>query len=331
MVCVFLFFCTVFLYPEKVAEFSEIMQPVRINIDGNEMFVVDARSKIAVFSISDLRFLRDISRSGEGPGEFRYLPFIKIFADSVFLGALNKVMVFSREGKLIEEKRLYPIARALPVKDNYVSFGTEREGEETYRTVNLLNTDLKKIKALHRQLRIPRRRGINPIRDYLGFDTFKDKIFIADSRQGFVIEVFNSLGEKLDTIEKKVEKIRISDDFKGKYVEQLEKRPGGQGAEWRVAIQRFGVEYQKFFPDIREFLVVDDKIYVQTYKTKEGKTEFIVLDSEGNTLQAAFLPLYEKGSLVDKHVYTFYKDYYYYLKYSEDNEIWELHRIKLKK
>jgi len=327
--CVLLLFCIVILHAEKVAEFPELMQPIRINIDGDEMFVVDGRSKIEVFSISEQKLLREISKSGQGPGEFRYLPFMKIFPDSVFLGAYNKVMVFSRDGRIIEEKRQFPVAKALPVKENCVSFGTEREGEDTYRTVNLLNPDLKKIKELHRRLRILRKGGINPIRDYLDFDTHGDKIFIADSREGFVIKIFDNLGGKQYTINNEVEKIRITNEFKTAYIEQLTARPGGQGAEWKVAVDRFGVKYDRYFPDIREFLVADDKIYVQTYRTKQGKTEFIVLDFNGDSFQPVFLPLYEEESLIDKHVYTFYKGDYYFLKYNDDKEIWELHRIEL--
>jgi len=157
---IFLLFGAVFLYSEKVAEFPELMQPIRINLDGSEMFVVDGRSKIEVFSIPGQKLLREISKSGQGPGEFRYLPFLKIFPDSVFLGAQNKIMVFSKDGNLIEEKRLYPIAKAFPVKENYVSSGTARDGDDVYRTVNLLDQDLRKIKELHRQLRLdPFREG----------------------------------------------------------------------------------------------------------------------------------------------------------------------------
>ncbi len=325
----FLILCAVILYAEKVAEFPELMQPVRITIDGNEMYIVDGRTKIEVYSVSEQKLLREISKSGQGPGEFRYLPFLKIFPDSVFLGAYNKIMIFSKDGKLTEEKRLYPITKAFPVEDNYVSFGTEREGEDIYRTVNLLGPDLRKKKELHRHLRIRRKGGINPIQDYMDFDTPGDKIFIADSREGFVIEVFDSSGEKQYTINKEVKKNRITNEFKTAYVEQLTSRPGGQGQEWKVAIDRWGAEYDRFFPDIREFQVADDKIYVQTYRTEQGKTEFVVMDLEGNSSKSVFLPLYEEGSLVDKHVYSFSNGNYFYLKYNDNKEIWELHRFLL--
>ena len=327
---VFILFWVVNLHAEKVAEFPEMMQPVRITIDGNEMFVVDGRSKIEVYSLSDQKLLREISKSGQGPGEFHREPYLKIFPDSIFIGVYNKVMFFSKEGKFIEENRLYPIGRALPVGDNYVSLGTVREKDDLYRTVNLLNSDLKMTRELHHHLRIRIQGGFNPIQDYMNFDTLGDKIFIADSREGFVIEVFDSEGEKLYTIDKEVEKIRIPNEFRTAYIEQLTSRPGGQGQEIQAAVDQWGLRYDRYFPDIREFMVADDRIFVQTYRMDKGKNEFIVLDLEGNSTRSHFLPAYEEGSLVDKYVYTFYGGDYYHLKYNEDKEIWELHRILLK-
>ncbi|UCE41021.1 MAG: hypothetical protein JSV17_16520 [Candidatus Aminicenantes bacterium] len=329
LMCFILILCAIILHAEKVAEFPEMMQPARIKIDGNEMFVVDSRSKIEVYSLSEQMLLREISKKGQGPGEFQYLPFLKIFPDSLFLGAYTKVMVFSKDGKLIEENRQFPVTKALPAGDNYVSFGTVREGEDIYRTVNLIGSDMKQIKELHRHLRVRRKGGINPIRDYMNFDTLGNRIFIADSREGFVIEVFDSSGEKEYIIDKELEKIRITNEFKTAYIEQLTSRPGGQGQEWKTAVDQWGVEYDRFFPDIREFQVADDRIYVQTYKTEQRKTEFIILDLKGSSSQSVFLPLYEEGSLVDKYVYTFHKGDYYYLKYNDDKEMWELHRLDL--
>lgn len=322
-----LLFCTLCVYAEKVADFPEIMRPTRIHINSDEMFVVESQLKIAVYSISTQKFLREISKNGEGPGEFSFRPELKILPDSIFLGAVNKVMVFSKEGQLIEEKRVIPRGRVLPVKTGYISIGVARAGEDIFNTVNLLDADLNKTKELYRQLRPQRKGGINPIRNYLGIDTFEDKIFIIDGNKDFVIEIFDSTGKKLIVLEKNIEKIRIPNFYQEMLVNQLKEQPGGNGAEWRGAIERFGVEYPKFFPDIKEFQVLDGKIYVQTYKIEEGKTEYIILDFKGKILQTTFLPVFEEGSLIDKNVYTFYKDIYYYLKFNENKEIWELHQI----
>ncbi len=323
-------FCSLYVYAEKVADFPEIMRPEKIYIDGDEMYVVETQLKIVVYSISTQKFLREISKNGEGPGEFSFRPELKILPDSIFLGAISKVMTFSKEGQLHDENRLIPRGRVLPVGAGYVSIGSTFSGEDRFTTVNLLDADLQKTKELFRQLRPQRRGGFNPIRNFLGLDTYEDKIFIIDGQKDFLIEIFDHEGEKLNNIEKKIEKIRIPNVYQEMLVKQLQEQPGGNGAEYRAVIERFGVEYPKFFPDIREFQVLNGKIYVQTYKTEQGNTEYIILDLEGKSLQTAFLPVFEEGSLIDINVYTFYNDVYYYLKFSEDKEIWELHQIDLK-
>ena len=322
-----LLFCALCVYAEKVADFPEIMRPTNIYINGDEIYVIENQLKIAVHSISTQKFLREISKNGEGPGEFSFNPVLKILPDSIFLSAFNKMMGFSKEGRLIEENRVIPNGRIIPVKDGFVLQGIARSSENIFTTVNLLDADLNKTNELYRQLRPQRKGGINPIRNYLGIETFEDKIFVTDGNRDFVIEIFDNKGTKLDTIEKSVEKIRIPNVYQEMLVNQLKEQPGGNGAEYTAAFERFGVEYPKFFPDIKEFQVLDRKIYVQTYKREEGKTEFIILDLKGKTLQTAFLPVCEEGSLINKNVYTFYKDVYYYFKFNDNEEIWELHQI----
>ncbi len=322
-----LLFCTLSVYAEKLADFPEIMRPTSIRIDGDALYVIESQLKIAAYSISTQKLVREISKNGEGPGEFSFRPELKILPDSLFLGAVNKVMAFSKEGRLIEEKRVIPRGKVLPVKTGYISIGVARDAENIFSTVNLLDSDLNKIKELYRQLRPQRKGGINPIRNYLGIETFEDKIFIIDGNKDFIIEILDNTGKNLNVLEKNIEKMRIPNSYQEMLVNQLKEQPGGNGAEWRGAIERFGVEYPKFFPDIKEFQVLDGKIYVQTYKIEEGKTEYIILDFKGKILQTTFLPVFEEGSLVDKNVYTFYKDIYYYLKFNENKEIWELHQI----
>ncbi len=324
-----LIFCTLSVYAEKIADFPEIMRPARIYIDGDKMYVVENQLTITAYSISSQKSLRGISKNGEGPGEFSFNPEVKILPDSIFLGAINKVMVFSKEGRLLEENRIIPRGRVLPVKAGYISTGISRVAEDVFSTVNLLDTDLNKIEELYRQLRPQRKGGLNPIRSYLGIDTFEDKIFIADGNKDFVIKIFDNKGTLLKNIEKKVEKIRIPNLYQEMLVTQLKNQPGGNGAEYRAVIERIGVAYPRFFPDLKEFQVSDGKIYIQTYKTKNGNSEYIILDLNGKTLQTAFLPVFEEESLIDKNVYTFYKDVYYYLNFDEEREIWELHKIDL--
>ncbi len=75
--------------------------------------------------------------------------------------------------------------------------------------------------------------------------------------------------------------------------------------------------------------MLDNRIYVQTYKQERDDAEFIILDLKGNILNRILLPLFMEGSLVDRYPNAFYKDTYYYLKDNLERQVWELHRIRL--
>lgn len=326
--CLLILTCTSFLYPDKLVELPKIEKPVSIAIEGNKIYIIEETRRVSVYSLINHELLREIGRRGEGPGEFKRTPLLKILPDFLFFCTFEKVMKFSKDGKLLEEKRLFPLGRALPIRNNYVRIGFKSESGKNYNTVNLLDNDLNRTKELYTQERINRRGVLIPIRDYLGIDSFGGKCFVAEGRKGFFIEVFNSDGKKLDEIEKNIGKIRISNEYKEKLIYQRVNDPRG-GAEWKEAVRRFKVEYPKYFPDMRELVVAGDRIHVQTYRQEKDDAEFIILDLEGNILNRVLLPLFQEGSLIDRYPYTFSKDSYYYLKDNPERQVWELHRIQL--
>jgi hypothetical protein len=79
--------------------------------------------------------------------------------------------------------------------------------------------------------------------------------------------------------------------------------------------------FPEYYPAIKDFFAADNKIYVKTYKTRNGKEEFVILDLKGTFLKQFFLP--ESKS----HLYTISKDVFYYLKEEEDLEEWELNKV----
>jgi len=146
------------------------------------------------------------------------------------------------------------------------------------------------------------------------------RIFVADSRKGFYINVFDEKGNQLYTIDKKIDRIKVPDEFKEQQIK--EKKMMG---DWEK-IKNRNITCYKYFPSIRYFKIADGKIYVTTFKTKKEKVEFIVLDSKGNILKKVFLPFItdQEGSIVKFNLYQVKNDKLYCLLENQD-EIWELH------
>ncbi len=321
-----IFLCSIF-YAEKLADYPDIVRPSRIYIDGDSLYVIESANQVAVYSLSTHKPVRTIGKKGEGPGEFPRTPYLKILPDSLFFGTFGKFTTYSKTGEFLEDKLQYAMIYLLPATDGYVSLTNRNEEEFRTRMVNLLDPEQNQLKVLQQnRLEQSRRRGIiYAINDFFHIDTHAGMIFVADSSLGFHISVYNAEGQKLRSIQKNRKKIRITDDFKDEFIQQQMAHPRG-GGEWRIVSQRFKIEYPRYFPDIRSFQVQEGKIFVRTYKQEGDKVNFVILDLEGSTLHEGFFPLFEQGSLVDTYPYAFFENSYYYLKFSGEREVWELHR-----
>ena len=73
--------------------------------------------------------------------------------------------------------------------------------------------------------------------------------------------------------------------------------------------------------------MVDDKIFILTFKEKDDKAEFLILSLKGKLLQKVFLPL-KKISVVDYYPYTIDDGRFFQLIENQETENWELHRVK---
>ncbi len=90
------------------------------------------------------------------------------------------------------------------------------------------------------------------------------------------------------------------------------------------------IYFPEYLPVIRNILVIDKEIYVQTYKTKERLSEFFILDLNGSVLKTVFLPAAKwerKLRPTPAVTYAFKDNKYYYLEENMDKEEWELHMV----
>lgn len=123
------------------------------------------------------------------------------------------------------------------------------------------------------------------LKHYMGVYYYDNKIFIADSKKGFFIDVYKPDGTHLYSIKKGIKKIKVTDAFKQK-VENYVKTKDPQ--LWKI-IEKYAVYYD-YFPHFNSITFGDNKIYVTTFKEKGGKHEIIVLDLKGNILKKVFVP-----------------------------------------
>lgn len=329
---VLIFFCGFFSgFAEKLAELSDLVRPARIDVDGNELYVVQG-AEILVFSLKDYRFQRKFGRLGQGPGELMLHPergiLIEIGREYVFLNSFNKMICFTKKGTLIEEKALpFYLLQLVPWGDNYAITKyapAKNRGRMIY--VYLFDADFNEIKLVHSSERSSPQQtgriGIPP--QHLFVRCYEGKLFILDKVTSYRIDVYDINGKPLEAIDLNLEKMEVTDEYKKDVRQWFRTQPHLRAVS---GIDQM-IDFPHYLPEVRNFFVDAAKIYVQTYRRNNELSEFVILDFKGRVLDRIFLPggFNEAVQVDPDSTYTIKDGIYYYLLENEDTEIWELHR-----
>jgi hypothetical protein len=327
-----IFLVTTLNFAEKVAEFTEVFKPMKILVDGDRLIIAQEKI-VSIYSLKNMELIADIGKLGEGPGEIKQSADVYSFPDSIVLFSTGKMLWYTKDGKLIKEMKVKNEIRTMaPLKKNYV--GAEEinlpNAEAGGRKIVLLDENFKEIKNLYEAPNYVNigRMGVFKkfvmILPMLEAAAFYDKIFIADTKKGFFIEVFDNNGNHLYTIKKELEPVEISEEFKKTIMAEAE-------ADNRRLWQRVEkvVTFPKYFPELRSFFIEDGKIYATTYKEKDNKHELIILDLKGNILKSVFLTLKSwkiyKHSRRHRDLFTIKNGKIYELVDNPEEELYELH------
>lgn len=321
---------------EKIAQFPDLMKPGFIKTDGDDFLVCEGHT-FRNLSLKSRKLKYQFGNKGEGPGEFQFPPRqVVIYPESIYVESHDKISWFSRkDGKFINQKRKAWRNEFIPfVDEKYIGYDLSNfqpEKNKEFRVISIYDANGKKLKEIYKNERdsnfVDPNLNNKNVEYKLLFHFFeadcdreKKRIFVADSRKGFYITVFDEKGNELYTINKKIEQIKVPDEFKK---QQLKEKKIGK---YWPQIKNRNFTCYKYFPSIQYFKIADGKIYVTTYKTKKEKVEFIVLDAKGNILKKVFLPFItdQEGSIVKFNLYQIKNDKLYCLIESQD-EIWELH------
>lgn len=314
-------------YAAKLTTLADIYKPAHMAVDKNKLYISD-QSSVLVYSMDDFKLERKIGGKGEGPGEYRRPPWIKILPDKVLLYTSHKFSIFTKNGELVKEKKIASnmLANIHPVGDNYIIniLVVNATGQLT-REISIVDNDLNKIHSLYSRLKKPEHLGgkrvirfINPI---VSFQCLGDKILLANSYNGFYIEIFDLAGNSIGTIKRSFKRIKVPGSYKEKREKDFLKKYSISQRE-KIA-KMFKFEYAEYFPPMQKFVISGDRLYIKTYRTKNSNVEYIILDTGGNYLNKVFLPEAQGNPQV------FYGNKFYFLKDNEEKEAWELHCLDI--
>lgn len=324
-----------FGFAAKLAVLPEVNRPGFIEIDGNKLYVLDD-VEVKIYSMTDYRLLRKFGKVGGGPGELlpndEIPPQMQVINGEVFLNSQTKWIRFSTSGQVINEKAVpFMGMQIIPVKMGEL-YTISRVGFDESRNiffrVILYDNDLKEVKTVYTSEKSPTLAGTGKVTVPPNFTYMccsGGRLFVTSGRrEKFHIDVFDLDGNPLKPITLEYERPRWTDSFKKEVIDWVSKFP-----RYRTSpeIVKQKLVFPEYMPAIRNVTASDNRVYVQTYKKKGDRSEFLVFDVNGKLLKRVFLP--DTCRYIIKTnpdvTFTIKNNKYYHLAKNEKTEQWELH------
>ena len=325
------------LLTAKVIPMPDLVKPFRIRVDTDKIYVGEGAT-IYIYSAKDFKLLTTFGRAGEGPREFKLYPeesaYFDVQSDKIAAASIGKLSFFTKEGKFIDEKKLVgggPQQFYRIMGDKLVGEKLLQDKDMLYKSVSIYDWDLNKIREIFRfKYYIQRRRQYNPIGRGMyihNFYVFHNKIFIGGEIDSGAIHVFDANGKRLYTVKPELDKVKFTQADKKGYIESFT-----SNAEYIRIYERIKhrFKYPQYFPLWENFVVADNKIYIQTYKRNDADThnEFLILNIQGEPVKRVWLPMDEYFDF-NPCPYTIANNNLYQFVENEDTEMWELHIIEI--
>jgi hypothetical protein len=274
----------------------ELQQPHQIAVDGNDLYIFDeADYSLHVYAISPFAPKLKFGRKGDGPHDFKYLPYVFLQPKTLTCTDFTKIIWFSKTGHVLKAMKFSALEDfdinsemlLIPVKENFLRITADHD--QMKRRVYLLDAKFNTTKQLYEGPFIWMQGSATDVRT----DTVSSAglVFVADTEK-FLITIFDDKGDLIRTIDK------------SRDVEKVQDR----------AL-------------LHQYCVSDGQIYATTYEKKDEKTELLVLDLQGRILRRLYLPLTSirpQRGVLRYDLFTVAQDKLYELVQNKDTGKWEL-------
>lgn len=321
---------------KKLNELPEVERPFSILVNDNQLLISDRTVKLHLYSMKDFRYIRQISRKGEGPREYKTVPRITLTQDYIFICSRGKLLYFKRNGDYEREFRinLRGFRYISPLKEKFVAlkYGSNTTNNNLYSDISLYSYTKDRKFEFHKvlyYLEEPRakirggKQDYTVINDYLGYIIHKDKIFVGDSTRGLFVVVFDARGKESNRIHLLgIDKIKVTDQYKKEFMER-----GKMSPSYKIVKNMYDIVFPEYFPAFYRFAVDNGKVYFLTYIKENDKREIIIADFNGKMLKRTFVPWVENEAHIN---FSIEHDKFYYIIENEEEEVWELHMEKIK-
>jgi len=314
----------------QVRVIPELMNPDSIALDDNRIYITEG-TKIHIFDRRSLEQVAVFGKEGEGPKEFRQVPglplILNVEGKELEVNSFGKVSYFTKSGEFLREKRTQAgfIFMALPLGDNLACWGLALESQVRYRTIELRDKDLKKLRTIVKQkdeFQSPGQ-GMDILKAAFSFAVLKDKLWVAHSPD-FTIHTYDVKGDPAGEIHLDHPRRDMTPADRDGVLNFL--KTDRSTKEFFELLKP--IRFQDQYPAIVAIFSAQDKMYVMTWRRENSRNEILVMDAKGKVEKKLWLPLAYQNA-VRPAPFAIRDNQLFQLAENEDEE-WELHIIPIK-
>jgi len=324
------------LFGEKIASFNAHVMPDTISVDDHRFYITEGFS-VFIYSLKDFNLQIKFGRRGEGPEEFKSKPQVYVQGNHILVNSTAKVSFYTKKGSCIREVNNIVIGRNFqPLGNQYVGYHSSVDNDGVrYSGIYIYDSTFVRTKNIYNYKSIAQSevgKGWHLFaKTYLKPLVCDNKIIVAGEAD-FVIDVFDDKGEKLVTINREYQRVKLTKTHKEKVLNLYKTRPStAPDYDW----WKKNIHFPEYFPAIRTIYTAGKKIYVRTYREKDNKSEFFVFDSQGKLYKQVYLPIASSSAknaypyLYDSSPFFIKNGNLYQLILDEETEKWFLYVHKI--
>jgi len=298
------------LNAEKIAEFELLTTGLPLLRMNEQYYAIYSPKdgRIFLFDRKNAKPCIEFGKLGEGPGEIRgWIQKLVITSRCIYVESFRKLSLFNLKGVHLKDMQTDIDQHFIGAVGNHILLEHQEtvKGEDyVIKTATLNDQELKEIKIIYRE---KDHKSFNPQKRYVAtsqiFITSDEHHFLVlDQRNDGSIILFDSEGGKIGEVLYPFEKLKIPDEVKNGYKNEILSRTKNTNIE---------IIFQDFYPPFYFAFIDLDSIVVVT----QNKKHFFKFSGE------------HTGTDSNIQISNVISDgYFYKLKMNEDTEMCELHR-----
>lgn len=318
------------LLGNKVIPLPDLLNPESISIDKTQMYITE-KSNVYIYSLGDFKLLKKFGKAGSGPKEFLVSGQAQLFLNSqgkdLVISSQLKVSIYNKKGEYIKENRVTALFSSFfrPFQGKFVGTKLVVENNIMYFTVDIFDKNFNQVKRLFKQKHFFQQgKKMNPVGRLPLFFIYKNKVYVENATGN--IHVFDTTGKEVKIISPKFKPVPLTKAHKTQVINFFKNDPQIK-QYWNLF--KDNLEFPKYFPNLRQTIVSDGLIYMQTWRVEDGKSEIIIYDIDGNSVKNLMISLPDV-ELMSRNPIAVHQNKIYQIVENIDEEQWELNIIDIK-